>query len=550
VTLVPARAADAPIYGIAYYRISGAQEQRDSALSIPTQRSFVTEAMEREGVLFVDERSDILTGKRADRPGYQETLALARKLRMEGRRVAVFVLRLDRFGRDTLERARAWKELRARDISLYSVTGGGWQTDAFLYDLDAALAAREVAIIGDRVRNINAFVRERGFPVAHRVAWGYRLRDATPEERALGSGHKNLEPHPDEAPYVREAFRRRAAGEPLKTIHSWIVGLPSEARGGRAMPAQSVWLTLRAPVYVARHEFPKGHPDAETPVLARPRGRWEPLVDDETWERAQRAPDAHRSLPRQASGNYLLTGILKCGRCGDRVSGSTAAPGRYPRYSCISPTRGANVRSPKACWWSGNAKLLDEAALAYVGRILGPFSDPAVLSVVQAGWERVRREVIGEDDTPRQIAAAEARRTKFINVRDGAYIDWKSGELSAEQYQSVRSRAEAEIALCDRELAALRSRLAPSEVLPPWGEVLAFCRQHLPILEAGTTAERRLVVAQLFTSAVPVKHGYNRYDVEPELTELGHRLLQVAQAVTGDGKLADLHGSSRKRTVN
>ena len=550
--MVSARlAADAPIYGLAYYRISGAKEQRDSALSIPTQRDFVLPAMEREGVVFVDERHDVLTGKRDDRPGYQQILAIARRLRMEGKRVAVFVLRLDRFGRDTLERARAWKEMSQKDIRLYSVTGGGWQEDAFLYDLDSALAAREVRITGDRVRNINSFIRGRGYPILHRIAWGYRTREASADERADGCGHKTLEPHPDEAPYVREAFERRARGDTYGSIHAWIATLPPSARGARSMPIQVVYAMFNAPVYVARHEYPKGSPEEALPVLERPIGKWEPIVSDDLWLRVQRQNEEHRRFPRQASGAYLLTGFLKCPECGDRLCGRTAAPGRYHRYGCVSFSRGADhpSRQGRACWWSGSARQLDAAARAHVGRMLAAFADPVTMSILEEGWEMVRQEAAGEDDTPRQIAALEARRGKYASARDAAYIDWKSGEIGGEQYRSVAATAEAEMAVADRELAVLRSRLSPIDELPPWREVLSFVRAIVPIYESGSIDEQRLVLARLWNSAVPIKLGYNRYDIDPDLTELGHRLLQVAAQLSSDERLVHLYKSLAKRTV-
>jgi hypothetical protein len=162
----------------------------------------------------------------------------------------------------------------------------------------------------------------------------------------------------------------------------------------------------------------------------------------------------------------------------------------------------------------------------------------------------VPRDAQGEDDMPRQIAGYEARRAKYQGARDAAYIDWKAGEISSEQYQSVRVRAEAEIAVCDRELRTLRSRLAPSELLPPWGEVLGFVRSHQPILDGGTTTEQRMVLTRLWESAESVKHGYNQYDVDPVLTEFGHRLLQVAALVTPGDRLLEVYGLSVKGTAN
>jgi DNA invertase Pin-like site-specific DNA recombinase len=142
--------AEQIVYGLAYYRISGSKEQKDSALSIPAQESHVLQAMEREGAVFLDADSDILTGKRSDRRGYQRILAVARRLRAEGKQVAIFVIRLDRFGRDLEERTRAWRELLALGVRLYSLKNGGWISDSFLYNIDSVLSQREIELTGDR----------------------------------------------------------------------------------------------------------------------------------------------------------------------------------------------------------------------------------------------------------------------------------------------------------------------------------------------------------------------------------------------------------------
>jgi len=80
---------DQPIYGLSYARISGSKEQKDSGLSVPAQEAHNRDAMERDGAIFVDSASDILKGTRSDRKGYQYILAVARRLRSEGKRVKI-----------------------------------------------------------------------------------------------------------------------------------------------------------------------------------------------------------------------------------------------------------------------------------------------------------------------------------------------------------------------------------------------------------------------------------------------------------------------------
>ena len=240
---------------------------------------------------------------------------------MEGKRVAIFVIRLDRFGRNKVERARAWKELDAKEIDLYAVKQGGWVKDEILYDLNTMMDTMELRRIAARVQDINTYLRNGGWPVVGRVPWGYRLRDATDDERAQGSGKRMYAVDPEQAPYVAELFRRRATGDSYQALRRWTLSLPDAALGGRRIAWQTLADRLSAPVYVARHEYPKGHALAGAPVLARPVCNWEPLVSDEVWAAAQRDDPASRRLQPQASGEYLLTSLLWCPACGARMAG-------------------------------------------------------------------------------------------------------------------------------------------------------------------------------------------------------------------------------------
>ena len=46
------------------------------------------------------------------------------------------------------------------------------------------------------------------------------------------------------------------------------------------------------------------------------------MISDETWTAAQDALTMARKLPRQASGEFPLTGLLRCFRCGSRMGGT------------------------------------------------------------------------------------------------------------------------------------------------------------------------------------------------------------------------------------
>lgn len=537
-----------PLYGLGYYRISGSKEQKDSGLSIPAQESHVRAAMEREDTIFYDADQDILTGKRADRRGYQRILATARRLRSEGKRVAVFVLDLDRFGREVEERTRAWKELLKLGIRMYAVRKSGWIKDSFLYNLDSILAQREVDLISTRVKETNEFVRRNGFPSVGRVAWGYRIRPSTPEERAQGAGHKTIEPHPTEAPIVRRAFEMRASGMSLHRIHDWAITLEPKERGERTMCWQTFDRLFKAAVYVGRPEYPKDHPNRTSPVLARPKGKWEPLISDDLWSHCQAQAALGRRMPKQASGIHLLTGLLRCSLCGARMGTSTSRRWTTMRsgnrrwreevwYRCQQRMNGHNGRGEVACSFIVTQYKIDDIVLDVVQRMMAPYENQAIAERMEAAWERLRRSITTLDDTPQRIAQTEARLSKWKKTAGAAFAAKVAGEITQRECDDIRAQAAGEIEDAERELARLRATLKPQHQLPRLHEVRAYVEGLGGILSDGTTARKRTILSDFLVSAEAIRVARGEYRVRFTWTDLGKQLLRVAAAITTDDTL-------------
>ncbi len=527
------------LYGLGYGRISGSKEQKDSALSIPSQERHYRAAMEREGVLYLDSTSDILKGTRSDRVGYQRLLAMVRRLRAEGKPLAVFVFRLDRFGRDTEERSRAWKELAKLGVRLYAVQNGGWVTERFLYDLDAALAQREVTLIGQRVSSVNDFVRANGFPKIGRLAWGYRVRAATTDERAAGAGHKMLELHPDERDAVRRAWRMRAEGASLGDVHRWVMGLSDRERGGRRLARATFARLFTAPVYVARLEYPDGHPLAATPVLDRPMAKWPALIDDVTYRKVALIPDDHRHRPKQASGQFLLTGVLRCHRCGARMTGRhQTARDRTPRqqYQCIGNLGGADATAEqRTCSTVIVAEPIDAWTIQQVQKTLAVFDDPDAKADLTRLWDELRTAEPGGGDVGGRLARAEQRRAKWASARSQAFADYAAGEITKAERDEVRVRAAGEIEDAERELAAARRSLADADdvqmtVLPPLAVLLGRLDGWEAALGAGDTASQRGLVGEVIERVTPVAVKRGVYKARIEWTPRGRALRHVSAA--------------------
>jgi site-specific DNA recombinase len=315
------------------------------------------------------EHQDVMSGKRNDRPSYQDLLADVRRMRREGQNVVVVVKWLNRLGRRVSERVRCWDELAASGVQIHSAAEGGLQTK-LVADILAAVAEEESRQIGDRVASTWRHVTAQGWAQVGRVRWGYQLREATAVERAAGSPKSMLDIDPEAAPFVAEAFQKVAAGETERCVARWVATLPDRARGGRRLTWSSVRAVMRRPGYAGR---PVNGVDD---VLERSPAKWPALVADDVWQRVQNRLDGHQDMAHQASGQFLLTGVLRCPVCGGPMRGDRQ------RYRCGSADPG------KLCSQTADAKRVERQVLAEIGAVVDVIaSNPRVQAALRRAWQ-------------------------------------------------------------------------------------------------------------------------------------------------------------------
>jgi hypothetical protein len=527
---------DDQITALIYGRVS-TDEQADEGVSLPARFSEGRRYVSRqESWIFGDEFQDIESGRRDDRPDYQRLLLTVRGLALDGRRIVVVVASLDRLGRDVAERVRAWKELKDLGATIHSVREGGIVSE-FTYNILASVAQEESRKLGERVRGSNLHFIENGWHPVGRVAWGYRWRDATAEERKLKSPAKVLEPHPVEAPYVREAWARRAAGESASSIHQWAKRLPEAARGGRSLSRQAIRLHFREPVFVGRF------PDGST-------GRWEPLIDPETWDAVQALNERDRRVPAQASGVYPLTGMLRCFRCGSRMAGRHST-GRWRdrtyrirEYVCEAWAAGAETADVK-CWATVPARRIEAAVLETVGEMLQAVDRPHVCEAARRAWAERERALRADDDVRRIAALDQAVQTARRRI-SAASVKFLDGDLDREAYDIVRADLAKDLEAAEEELKRLRGRARPAE-LPPMDAVLAGVSGWAGALRAGAPRAVRDALAVLIERAEPVRIGHGKYEARLDWTPLGRALLLASVSLAPSPNLisVDKYGKAR-----
>jgi DNA invertase Pin-like site-specific DNA recombinase len=508
-----------PPLALIYTRVSKDEQAREG-VSLAAQLATCRRYAAAHGWLLGEEFQDVLSGRRDDRPRYQDLLTEVRRLRTEGYPVVVAVARLDRLGRRLLERVRSRQELQVLGVPVHSVSEGGEVSD-LVANVLAAVAEEEVRALGERVVAARRHIAAGGWYLPGKAPWGYRWRPATTEERHQGAPRSVLEIDPETAPHDAEAFARAAAGATICAVHEWLVTLPATARGGRVMGFAAVRQILASPVYAARP------PRSGSDILAQPVGRWPAIVDDDTWLRVRDHVRSHRNLPRQASRTHLLTGLLRCPRCGGRMHGRRQGA-RTRDYECMANLRGANVAT-RTCTYSALAPQVDNLVLAEVLPTVEIATEvlPSLRTALTQAWEALRRPIgntvsLAAQRTAQLERTAEQARSRLTK----AAVLFADGDLDHPGYELLRDKARADLEAAEAELGSLRA-ISPDPDLPPLQTVLGAAGGWVTALREGDVPAQREVLAVLVDHVVPVRVRRGEYAVEIAWTPLGQALREL-----------------------
>lgn len=494
---------------LSYARVS-TTEQRDEGVSLAAQVSEGRQYLARHSWILGNEFLDVESGRHDDRPQYRQMLDEAARLAGEGRAVRIVCTRLDRLGRNLAEQLRAREELERLGAELHLGQQGG-VLPPLTADILGAVAAEESRMLGRRVSAAIGHIKRGGWHPVGRVPYGYRWRPATAEERQQGAPLSVLVLDEHEAPTVREVFRRLAEGEAIRATRRWLDQQPAPQRSSRRLSPWTVNKMTLSLTYIARIS-PEGGADPGDvgACLALPRARWEPLVSDETWAAARRHILGHRRLARNASGRFLLSGLLHCPLCGRPMSGRTSV--RERRYACSGSSR--VYRGQGECWQTAEMGQVDRLVLAQVGGVLEALvSTGPVRAALADAWKRLQS---GSGDqaaaVARRRARLEAQRSDATRRLGSLAVLLAGSDIDRAGYDAGRQELEATLARLDGETHELPHPVRPAvQKLPPLSQVLAQAGGWCTVLAGGDVGQQRRVLAELLERVVPERVGHGKY---------------------------------------
>jgi site-specific DNA recombinase len=469
-----------------YTRISTDEDHQPYSLEAQADR-LANYVKSQEGWKITRRFSDQASGATLERPGLQRALKEAEAKRFD----LLLVYRVDRLSRSVRGLAQILEQLDHAGVLFRSATepfDTASSAGRMMVQMLGVFAEFERATIVERVIAGMERKAARGEWIGGTIPFGYRH----------DTERRYLEPDPAEASVVQEIFHRY--GERLEgatSLANWLHERGYRTRAGKPFSTHTVLNILRNRSYLG--EIPFRGQTHKAPHA--------PLVEPELFQRAQqvlteRGEDA--SLRRSNNSDYLLTGLVKCARCGKRYVGAAANGngGRYPYYVCHSRQRYGS----KGC---DNDRLpAQELEQAIMRQLLATLEqEPIVRAAIEDAFAELEKE---RPKYQQELKRIEGELRKVNDTLDRYFHAFENGSMP-EQACAPR------IATLTQQLTGLEARRAelaePDDTPEPLSdEDLAALTGHVrDVITDGDLAQQKALL-QAIVAEIKVE---SRAEIQP-----------------------------------
>lgn len=508
------------VRAIAYIRVSTDRQATDGT-SLVTQRRRVVEYTTLKGYrlvkLFIEEGE---SAKTDNRPVLKEMLQFCEKER--GTLDLLVFPKIDRFARYSEDYHHLKRQLRNLGIRIESIDERFDDSPAGRF-LESMLAA--TAQFDNDVRSERTYNGMREAAMQGRWVWrapvGYR--------NIRIDGKANIEPHPQQAPLVIEAFERIARHARVMETMEWL-----NERGVR-ISRNGFYAMLRNKAYIGIID--------SFGIESRGAVPFTPLVSADLFERAQAAlaPSNVPKTYQRDHEEFPLRGTVRC-PCGQFLTAgwSRGRKVRYPYYRCRSCSR-VNLRRDH----------VEEQFLAMMGHVRSEygFTDDLIqearelfdkeaqgLKVVTDRLNQERERLVHQQKTLVQkvadgVVPDELAREQFEDFGQRLrQIDGRLGQVTADprepDIETVLSFSQRFLQRVQEhwQTADLRVKKKIQQMLFPTGAVLSVCGKARTAFEGSSTG---LDASSFYTPVMfggPLRQNGESRDSLPERLEFYKRL--------------------------
>jgi site-specific DNA recombinase len=324
---------------VALYARVSSEKQAENDLSISAQLKALRNYSEKHGwTIFKEFVDEAESARSANRPAFQEMIAYAKK-KVKPFEI-ILIWKHSRFARNR-EDAIIYKSLlRKQGVSVVSMneqvddTPAGKLLEGIIEVIDEfySLNLAEDTIRGLR-ENANRGFQNGSIPA------GYKAK-------TVMDGHNErtkLEPDEAFAPVIQRIFAMALKNMGIKEIAKTLNSEGVMTKAGKPWANSTVKYVLKNEAYTGTLVYGKaskhrnGHNGNNS--LIRIENNHPPLVEKRTFDAVQRLMTKRSPAvihPVCVISDYLLSGLVICGKCGAKMIGASAKGGEHHYYACSS----------------------------------------------------------------------------------------------------------------------------------------------------------------------------------------------------------------------
>ncbi|MDU3643563.1 MAG: recombinase family protein [Clostridium perfringens] len=495
-----------------YCRVS-TEEQSENGYSIDEQERLLEEWCKKMGYVIYKCYSDRgISGKNIkDRPALKELLSDAKA----GKFDMVISWKINRVSRKLEDVLKIVNLLEKNNITFKSYSEP-FETDTpagrMQFQMMALIGEFERGTIAQNVKMGMITKAKSGNWCGGRVL-GYDLvPNNSPEEEKKGKN--KLKINEKEAEIVRFIFNEYSKGKGYKAITNQINKLGYKTKKGNDFSVGSIRDILTNPVYIGeirynvRQNWSEKRRRNINPNPIRVKGKHEAIIDRELWDKVQLILESKKGKPsRIYDGEYPLTGILRCPKCGAGMvisrTTNTLADGSKKRiaYYCCG-----NWKNKGTSVCNSNTIRVDKANEYVFKKIEELVSNEAMIKAVVKNINKERKDKVKPakrllGDIDKELEKLDKRKRKIFE----AYED---DILTKEEFQTRKNELNEKIRILEEEKKPLLNTISEevSEEIP-YEFIKDILMNFSKILNSSVSREQQKKLLHMIISEITMNES-------------------------------------------
>ena len=495
-----------------YCRVS-TEEQSENGYSIDEQERLLEEWCKKMGYVIYKCYSDRgISGKNIkDRPALKELLSDAKA----GKFDMVISWKINRVSRKLEDVLKIVNLLEKNNITFKSYSEP-FETDTpagrMQFQMMALIGEFERGTIAQNVKMGMIAKAKSGNWCGGRVL-GYDLvPNNSPEEEKKGKN--KLKINEKEAEIVRFIFNEYSKGKGYKAITNQINKLGYKTKKGNDFSVGSIRDILTNPVYIGeirynvRQNWSEKRRRNINPNPIRVKGKHEAIIDRELWDKVQLILESKKGKPsRIYDGEYPLTGILRCPKCGAGMvisrTTNTLADGSKKRiaYYCCG-----NWKNKGTSVCNSNTIRVDKANEYVFKKIEELVSNEAMIKAVVKNINKERKDKVKPakrllGDIDKELEKLDKRKRKIFE----AYED---DILTKEEFQIRKDELNEKIRILEEEKKPLLNTISEevSEEIP-YEFIKDILMNFSKILNSSVSREQQKKLLHMIISEITMNES-------------------------------------------